>query len=105
MFVNYPGSYLNWGGNAGSGNSAWNVIRNGLYPVGGGQPVSSSTTVDLHVAYDFKGEGALAGTQVFFDAANLFDEDPPFYNGPTGYDFLSGNLLGRQVTLGVTKKW
>ena len=57
LFVNYAGSYLNWNGSA-----PFPVIRNAAFsPVGGGQPVDSYTTVDLHVGYNFANEGALSG--------------------------------------------
>ena len=38
---------------------------------------------------------------------NLFDADPPFYNGATGYGFDAGqaNQLGRVVSLQLIRRW
>jgi iron complex outermembrane recepter protein len=40
-------------------------------------------------------------------ADNLLDETPPFYDGPTGYGFDPGqaSLLGRVVSLQLTRRW
>ena len=111
-FINYSGSYLNWGGTAGTGNAAWNVIRAtnpvtgaALYPIGGGQPVGAQTTVDMHVGYAFQGEGFGKGIKVFLDGSNVFDREPPFVNTTSGYDGFNANPLGRQITAGLSKKW
>jgi iron complex outermembrane receptor protein len=111
-FINYSGSYLNWGSTASTGNAAWNVIRAtnpvtgaALYPIGGGQPVSAQTTVDLHVGYDFAGEGSMKGVKVFLDGSNIFNKDPPFVNTAAGYDTFNANPIGRVMTVGVSKKW
>ncbi len=101
LFVNYTGSYLNWNGSA-----PFPVIRNAAFsPVGGGQPVDSYETVDLHVGYNFDGSGALSGASLFLDARDLFDDEPPFVNAPLGFDPFNANPLGRVVTIGLTKKW
>ena len=38
---------------------------------------------------------------------NLFDEDPPFYNGATGdgYDAGQADPLGRVISLQLTQRW
>jgi iron complex outermembrane receptor protein len=101
VFVNYMGSYVNWNGNA-----PFPLVRSAAgVPIGGGQPIPSFTTVDLHVSYDFEGTGAFSGTQLFVDGSNVLDEEPPFYNVAAGYDTSSANPIGRVLTVGVSKKW
>jgi iron complex outermembrane receptor protein len=101
LAVNYNGSYLNWNGSA-----PFPVIRNAAFsPVGGGQPVDSYMTVDLHFGFDFGGSGALSGASLFFDARDLLDEDLPFVNAPLGFDGFNANPIGRVLTIGLTKKW
>jgi iron complex outermembrane receptor protein len=101
VFVNYAGSYLNWNGSA-----PFPLIRNAAFsPIGGGQPIESYTTVDLHLGYNFANEGLLEGTSVFLDANNVTDEDPPFVNAPLGFDGFNANPIGRVVTVGIGKKW
>jgi iron complex outermembrane receptor protein len=54
-------------------------------------------------------------TQLFLDATNLADKDPPQYNvfaiggnngvGVAGYDPVNASPLGRVITLGVRAKF
>ncbi|MEQ7154259.1 TonB-dependent receptor [Brevundimonas aurifodinae] len=50
---------------------------------------------------------AFPGLRVMLSADNLLDETPPFYDGPTGYGFDPGqaSLLGRVVSLQLTRRW
>jgi iron complex outermembrane receptor protein len=101
LFVNYVGSYLNWNGSA-----PFTLVRNARFsPIGGGQPVDSYTTLDVHVAYTFPNEGWFSGTQVFLDGNNVLDEEPPFVNTALGYDAFNANPIGRLVTVGFSKKF
>jgi iron complex outermembrane receptor protein len=104
VFYNYLSDYLNW-----SGTTAIPLTRvNGL-PTGGGDPVDSFSTVDLHFAYQF------SDTQVFLDAVNVLDEEPPQYNtfaiggnngvGVAGYDPINASPLGRVFTVGVRTRF
>ena len=48
----------------------------------------------------------LKKANLFVDATNLFDKNPPFVNvatnnGAVGYDSISANPLGRVVTIGL----
>ena len=101
LFLNYTGDYLNWNGSA-----PFPVVRNAAFsPIGGGQTVDSYSTVDLHFGYNFGDSGAFSGASLFFDARDLFDEEPPFVNAPLGFDPFNANPIGRVVTIGITKKW
>ncbi len=75
-----------------------------LYP-NGIQHIGAYVTVDLHLAYDLPKGGWTSGTQLYFDGDNLFDEMPPFYNTPTGFDPIDASPIGRVVYFGIRKKW
>ncbi len=104
LFMNYTGSYRNW--------IQTSVIPVEVgptgNPVGGGDKVRADINFDMHLAYNFTG-GALKGSQVYLDIKNMFDRNPPFYNGNTtgaggvgawGFNGFTSNLLGRLVSLG-----
>ncbi|UAJ10122.1 TonB-dependent receptor domain-containing protein [Glacieibacterium megasporae] len=95
VFVNQTGGYRNY-----SGTTLNPIIRTNGVPTGGGDHVAAYTTVDLHVAYTIP-QKYLHKAQVFVDATNLFDRNPPFYNIAAGYDVFEANPIGRVVTIGV----
>ncbi len=104
VFANYTGKYRNY-------------IQTSIIPVslgpdgnpnGGGDRVKSDLTIDAHLAYNFNGS-FMNGSQVYVDVKNLFDKEPPFYNGNTtgaggvgawGFNGFTSNLLGRLVSVG-----
>jgi iron complex outermembrane receptor protein len=101
VFWNHTGKYRNW-----SGTTVEPLVRNAAgVPTGGGDKVKAGNFFDAHVAYDFPGEGMTKDLQLFADVNNVFDKNPPFYNSNNGYDTFSGNPLGRQITVGFSKKW
>lgn len=65
--------------------------------------VSSWTTVDVSLAYEFEEPGVEARLNV----RNLFNEDPPFLNNPigVGYDPENADAMGRFISLQLTKTW
>lgn len=71
-----------------------------------GGRVKAWTTVDLNLRYQPQG-GRLAGTTLALNVQNLFDRDPPFYDNPVeiGYDPANANVLGRVVTVQLTRRW
>ncbi|MFM1887291.1 MAG: hypothetical protein RL026_2448 [Pseudomonadota bacterium] len=97
LFFNYVGSYRNW-----SGGTISPVVRVNNVPASGGDKVDAMKIVDLNLNYKLSGK--LEGTQLFLDATNLFDEDPPFYNNANGYDGINASPIGRVVTIGVRTK-
>ena len=100
IFANYTGSFRNW-----SSNTVTPLTRDAAgNPNGGGDKVKAQTTIDLNVVYDFTG-GFLDGSQVSIAATNVFDKDPPFYNGATGYYSLIHNPFGRTVTVALRAKF
>ena len=101
VFWNHTGEYKNW-----SGNTITPIDRNAAgVPTGGGDTVKAGNFFDAHLSYDLPGEGLTKDLELFADVNNVFDKDPPFYNSPNGYDTFSGNPLGRQITIGFSKKW
>jgi iron complex outermembrane receptor protein len=105
VFYNYLGDYRNW-----SGSAAIQPSRvAGLPDGGGGDPVDSFATVDLNFAF------MIRDTELFLDALNLFDEEPPQYNtfaiggnngvGVAGYDPINASPLGRVLTVGVRTRF
>ena len=70
--------------------------------------ISSWTTFDLNLSYEFENRNRLlSGTEVFLSVQNLFDRNPPFFNNPigVGYDPENASILGRFVSLHVRKQW
>ena len=105
VFVNHLGGYTNW-----SGSVANAITRTNGFPTGGGDPVGSFTTVDMHLGYTFKDTGPFAELGLFVDATNLFNTAPPQYNafvtnGPAGYDNINASPIGRVVTIGLRTKF
>lgn len=92
LFANYVDSYIN---------------RTAATP----QRVSSWTTFDLNLAYDFaRSRGPLSGLRVSMNATNIFDRDLPYVSYfvgtyTAGFDGENANPLGRMVSLQLTKKW
>jgi iron complex outermembrane recepter protein len=104
-FVNWTASYRNW-----SSTTVEPLIVGEHGPIGGGDKVDADLTVDLNVAYEFPstfGYGDRA--QVYLNVVNVFDEEPPFYNGNTqgvgvgswGFNGYVSNPIGRLVSVGA----
>jgi iron complex outermembrane receptor protein len=77
------------------------------------QEVSSQTTVDSHLAYNFGDASAsplLRNLRIGLDVSNLFDSLPPFVNvassnnAPGGFDPTVGNPFGRRLSLSIDKR-
>ncbi|MDE2596639.1 MAG: TonB-dependent receptor [Sphingomonadales bacterium] len=105
VFVNHLGGYQNW-----SGSVANAVTRTNGVPTGGGDPVKSFTTVDLHLGYKLKNIAVMNEAQIFVDATNLFNTAPPQFNafntnGSVAYDNQNATPLGRVVTVGLRAKF
>lgn len=101
VFVNHTGGYTFYGATPVNPR----VFTAGL-PTSGGDQVGSFVTVDAHVGFTLEDFGPLKSAQVFVDATNLLDQEPPFVNtyalnGAIGYDGTNTNPLGRVVTLGL----
>jgi len=78
-------------------------------------PVSSWTTVDAQIAYDFGsgGSSALSNTSLALSVTNLFDQDPPFVQNQAtdnianafNYDATNASPLGRFISIRLTHTW
>jgi iron complex outermembrane recepter protein len=91
LYMNYVGSYKNTA-----------PLNNTM-----STHISDWITFDAGVTYTFDGElwSHLKGTRLSVNAQNLFDRDPPLVltNSYTSYDPEQANILGRIVTLQLTK--
>jgi iron complex outermembrane receptor protein len=71
--------------------------------------VDSWTTIDMAASYDFDASNkVLSGVELNLTISNLTDEDPPFVAGaivPINYDGTNANVLGRQISLQLSKRW
>jgi iron complex outermembrane receptor protein len=73
--------------------------------------ISSWTTADLNLAYAFgDGEGTLRRLRISLAANNLFDQAPPYTATPAAsdephFDSTNANILGRFVTVSISKAW
>lgn len=68
--------------------------------------VSSWTTLDASVSYDFGDEGMLKGTRLQLSGQNLLDEDPPVVlNGTVSWDSQAASPVGRYISVEVTKRF
>src|SRR5690606_36928397 len=110
-FANYTGSYYNW-----FNSSAVPITLDAKgNPTGGGDKVKSDLTFDLHASYTFGEDiaGLMSGSQVYIDVNNIFDKDPPFFNGNTagigvggwGYNGFTSNPIGRLISVGARARF
>ena len=72
-----------------------------------GVKIDAWTTVDAQLRWSPSGWRLLEGVDLALSAQNLFDEAPPFYDNPQGFGFdpANANILGRVVSLQLTKRW
>ncbi|MFJ6024273.1 TonB-dependent receptor domain-containing protein [Brevundimonas sp. NPDC092305] len=71
-----------------------------------GAAIDASNLVDARINWSptLHGRG---GMRLTLAVENLFDEDPPFYNGPLGFGFDGGQAspMGRTVSFQISKRW
>jgi iron complex outermembrane receptor protein len=65
--------------------------------------VDSWKTFDLTVQYNLP--GVLKGSQIQLRGANIFDKDPPFYDGTSGYFSNAASPFGRQLEVTLRTKF
>jgi iron complex outermembrane receptor protein len=100
VFANYTSAYKNW-----SSSTVTPLVRdaNGN-PGGGGDRVEPMTTIDLALSYSFE-NNFLNGSRLSLQVTNVFDKEPPFYNGSSGYYSLGNNPFGRTANLTFRAKF
>lgn len=69
--------------------------------------IGSLSVVNLAFNYDLKGEGVLDGTSLSLNVDNVFNTDPPRYNGivNTSQPGYAGFTLGRVFQFGIRKQF
>lgn len=93
-YLNYIGGYRNY-----SSTTVKPILRDADgSPIGGGDPVKSYASIDLHASYTI--HGLFEKAQLYVDASNIFNKAPSFFNSVNGYDQFGGNPIGRVVTMG-----
>ncbi|MBB4799062.1 outer membrane receptor protein involved in Fe transport [Brevundimonas bullata] len=72
-----------------------------------GTRIDAFNTLDARFGWSIGGDGPASGLRLALGVENLLDEDPPFYDAPTGFGFDAGqaSLLGRAVSLQLIKRW
>jgi iron complex outermembrane receptor protein len=99
LFWNFTGGYRNFGAN-----TVLPILDNAQgFPVGGGDPVTSNSTFDLHVSYELP-QNPYGDQQVFLTATNFLNSRPPFYNSLAGYDSYEASPIGRIISIGFREK-
>jgi iron complex outermembrane receptor protein len=83
------------------------VNRTSAFHDTAGVHVGALTTVDLRLALTGAPSSRWAGTTLGVNVRNLFDKAPPFYNNPLGFGFDGANadVIGRFVSVQLTKSW
>lgn len=73
----------------------------------GQDSIGSFTTVDLYFDYLLTAGWLKNDTHLSLNVTNLFDQDPPFFNGGAGATsgFANGSTLGRLVQVGLRTKF
>ncbi len=110
--INYPvdlrfRSSANWSKHGASAEVTLNYVNgynnNLVTPI---QRVSSWTTFDVHVGYEFQEDSRiLRGLALSIDTTNIFDVKAPFVNIQNGFDPGQASALGRFVNFTLTKKF
>jgi iron complex outermembrane receptor protein len=72
-----------------------------------GETVRAQDTVDLTARLAAPESSRWAGVSAALSIRNLFDRAPPFYDNPTGFGFdaTNGDVIGRFVSLQISKRW
>lgn len=72
-----------------------------------GARVDGHTTVDLQARLAGEAGTRWAGLALSLSVRNLLDADPPFYDNPTGlgFDPATADVVGRFVSLQLTRSW
>lgn len=72
-----------------------------------GETVRAQDTVDLSVRVTAPDTSRWSGVSAVLNVRNLFDRAPPFYDNPTGFGFdaTNGDVVGRFVSLQISKRW
>lgn len=98
-------SAVTWTRSAWSARLGVNYVDNYRDPRG--PRIDSWLTADAHVSWSPDHIRGLEGLELALNVRNLFDEDPPFYDGSTGdgYDAAQADPLGRVVSLQLTRRW
>ena len=82
--------------------AGYDVLRTAALPQ---DEVDAFNTVDLYFRYDFNGMGYLENLSLSLNVKNVLDEEPPVFRATGGNGYDNGFTLGRQIIMGVSKKF
>ncbi|MBI1685170.1 TonB-dependent receptor domain-containing protein [Caulobacter hibisci] len=114
QYVDQAGFPVDWRANLGVSWSRGSLMASGFlryvddYATSAGRRIGSWTTLDLQVQWTAPAKsGPLSGLVVAAGAQNLLGQDPPFYDAVqgVGYDPANADVLGRVLSLQLTKRW
>lgn len=115
QLVGQPHLPARWRGRAGGywsretvGAGLWAVYTGGSRDGVSGDPIDDWLTFDGQVRVALtSGIGSPDDLALTLNVQNLFNQEPPFYNAQRGlgYDAANANILGRQLSLTLTKSW
>ena len=83
-------------------NEGYKVLRTAALPQ---DNVGDFNTVDLYFRYDFNGTGYLEDISLSLNVKNVLDEEPPLNKATGGDGYTNGFSLGRQIIMGVSKRF
>jgi iron complex outermembrane receptor protein len=97
-------STLRWSRGSWSASASTNFVDS--YRDVNGDRIGSWVTADAQLLFAPE-RGLFAGSTIALNVQNGFDQDPPFWDGPEGiaYDAANANVLGRFVSIQLTKAW
>ncbi|MGQ3043867.1 MAG: TonB-dependent receptor domain-containing protein [Brevundimonas aurantiaca] len=88
------------------------TVGGALNHVSGGRDTTSGKAIDDWITLDGQvrvdlENGWAEGLSLTLNVLNLLNEEPPFYDAPVGigYDAANTNVLGRQISLQLVKRW
>lgn len=83
------------------------INRTSAFKTTGGVAVDAFTSADAQLGLTGPDETPWRGLRLTLNVRNLFDARPPFYDNPLGYGFDAANadVIGRFVSLRITRSW
>lgn len=100
-------SHIGWSDGAFTANAYMNFTSS-YKDVAQNRRVKSFTTFDIDASAqlgDLVTAGIAQDTQVILSMSNLFNKNPPFYNGYYGYDPQNASPIGRRFQIVLEKKF
>ncbi len=82
--------------------AGYDVLRTAALPQ---DKLDDFNVVDLYFRYDFNGTGYLEEMSLSLNVKNVLDEEPPVLRATGGNGYDNGFTLGRQIIMGISKRF